>query len=53
MSSMEFLAGADPASKFRMGAISVIFGSQVSQRICCWNRDDLYYITLLWPNIGQ
>jgi len=36
---------ADPASKFRGGAISVIFGSQVSLRVLYCKRDDVYFAT--------
>jgi len=34
-------AGADPANKFRGGAISVIFSSQVSLRVHCCKRDEI------------
>jgi len=40
---------ADPASKFR-GAISVLFGSQVSLRVHVCKRDEVYLTTLLWQN---
>jgi len=34
-------SGADPASKFREGAISVIFGNQVSLRVLYCKRDEV------------
>jgi len=44
-------AGADPASKVRrVGAISVIFGSQVSLRVRYCKGDEVYLTTLLWQN---
>ena len=43
-------AGAGPANEFRGGAISVIFGSQVSLRIHFCKRDGVYLTTLLWQN---
>jgi len=45
-------SGADPASEFR-GAISEIFGSQVSLRVLRYKRDDVYFTTLLWQNSGR
>jgi len=41
--------GADPASKGR-GAVSVIFGSQVSLRVHYCERDEVHFTTLLWQN---
>ena len=51
--------GADPASKFRGRAISVIFGSQVSLRVHNCKSDEVYFTALLrqkqwttkWPYI--
>jgi len=40
-------AAADPASKLGRGAISVIFGSQVSLRIHCRKRNEGYFTPLL------
>jgi len=40
-------AGSDPASKFRGGAISVIFCSQVSLRVHYCKRDVVCFTTLL------
>ena len=44
---------ADPASKFRGGAILVIFGSQVSLRVHYCRRHEVYFTTLLWQNNGR
>jgi len=43
---------ANPASKFR-GAISVLFGSQVSLRVHYCKRDEVYSTPLLWQNNGR
>jgi len=52
-------AGADPVSKFR-GAISVIFRSQVSLRVHCNQRDEVWFTALelqkwtaKWPYIAN
>ena len=46
--------GADPASKFRgRGAISMIFGSQVSLQVHYCKRDEAYFITLLWQKMDD
>jgi len=37
-------------AKFRGGAISVIFGNQVSLRVQYCKRDEVYFTTLLWQN---
>jgi len=42
-------SGADSASK-ATGEISVIFGGQVSWRLRCYERDEVYFATLLWQN---
>jgi len=44
---LQLQPGADPASKFR-GAISVVFGSQVSLRIHCCKTDEIYFTTQQW-----
>jgi len=38
---------ADPTSKLRGEAISVLFGSQVSLRLRYCKRDEVYFTTLL------
>ena len=43
--------GVDPASKVSGGAISVIFGSQVSLRAHYCKRDEVYFTTLLWKTM--
>jgi len=40
-----FVTRADPASKVR-GAISVVFGSQVSYQLCYCEKDEVYFTTL-------
>ena len=50
--SVETFPGADPASKFR-GAISVIFGTQVSLWVHYCKRDKVNFTTLLWQNNGR
>ena len=47
-----FNSGAEAARKFR-GAISIIFGSQVSLRVHYYKRDEVYFTTLLWQNNGR
>jgi len=39
--------GAESASKVRGGAISVIYGCQVSLRVHYCKRDEVYFTTLL------
>ena len=46
-------AGSDPASKFKGGAISIIFGSQVSLRVHCCKTDEVYLTTVLLQNNGR
>jgi len=46
-------SGADPASKFRGGAISVIYGSQDLLRVHCCKTDEIYFTTQLWQNNGR
>ena len=45
-------AWADPASKVR-GAISVIFGGQISYRLCYCKKDEVCFTTLEWQSNGR
>jgi len=41
------LIGVNPVSKFKGGVILVLFDSEVSQRLCYCNRDEVYLTTQL------
>ena len=49
--STQVNSGVDLASKIS-GAISVIFGNQVSLRVHYCKRDEVHFTTLLWQNNG-